>query len=136
MNNHITASIEFYYKGEKLSPLVELDLDYYMQKTGCLPELYGLLAQSMNIGIYSYEYEMLLAEPIRFSDAEGMAQQYLCDGFFDVESFQKYWKESIVLEKLKGIARKYLSVDDLNKQEGIESALIEAYRLGQDAEQK
>ena len=62
MSNYITASVEFYFKGEKHGASIELDMDQHMHASGELPDLYPLLAKAMNIGAYSYEYEMMLAE--------------------------------------------------------------------------
>ncbi len=130
MSNHITASVEFYYKGEKFFAAIELDLDQYMEKAGCLPDLYPLLAQSINLGIYSYEYEMMQAEVISFSNAKGLAIEHLSEDAFDFESFKLAWVENQVFEKLQEIAQRTLSIDDLSKQLEVQNALMEAYRLG------
>ena len=34
MSNHITANVEFYYKGEKITASIEIDVDHYMQTAG------------------------------------------------------------------------------------------------------
>ena len=71
MSNFITASVEFYFKGEKHGASIELDMDQHMHASGELPDLYPILAKAMDLGAYSYEYEMMLAETIMFSDAKG-----------------------------------------------------------------
>lgn len=130
MSNHITATVEFYYKGEKYTASVDLDLDQCMEKAGFLPELYPLLAQSINLGIYSYEFEMMQAEVILFSHARGLAIEYLSEDVFYFESFKLAWVENQVFEKLQEIAQKTLSIDDLSKQLELQNALMQAYRLG------
>ena len=70
MSNHITASVEFYFKGEKFTAAIELDLDQHMQNAGKLPALYPLLAKAINLDPYSYEYEMMQAEVIFFNNAK------------------------------------------------------------------
>jgi hypothetical protein len=131
MSNQITASVEFYFKGEKHSASIELDMDQHMHASGELPDLYPLLATSMNIGAYSYEYEMMLAETIMFSDAKGLVADFVSEGILDLAAFNDAWSESIVIEKLQDIAKQYLSIDDINQETDLKNALIAAYRLGE-----
>jgi hypothetical protein len=131
MSNHITASVEFYFKGEKHSASIELDMDQHMYASGELPDLYPILAKAMNLGAYSYEYEMMLAETIMFSNAKGLIADYVNEGILDLEAFNNAWSESIVIERLQDIAKKHLSIDDINQQADLKNALIAAYRLGE-----
>ncbi|MBE9567222.1 MAG: hypothetical protein IMF14_00910 [Proteobacteria bacterium] len=133
MSNYITASVEFYFKGEKHSASVELDMDQHMHTSGELPDLFPVLAQAMNIGAYSYEYEMMLAETIMFSDAKGLIADFVNDGILDLDAFNDVWSESIVIEKLQDIARQNLSVSDLHQNPELKKALLEAYRIGKDS---
>ena len=130
MSNHVTASVEFYYKGEKISTSIELDLDQHMQAGGQLPDLYPLLAKALNLDIYSYEYEMMQAEKILFSDAKGLVAEHVNDGLFDSEAFASAWSESFVMKQLQQIAKKNLSIEDLQQQPELKNALLEAYNLG------
>lgn len=130
MSNHITASVEFYYKGEKLTAAIELDLDQHMQATGQLPNLYPLLAKALNLDLYSYEYEMMQAEAILFNDAKGLVAKHSSEGLFDFESFKAAWAEAQTLEKLQEIAQRHLSVDNIHQQAELKNALLEAYQLG------
>ena len=136
MTNRITISVDFYFKGKKLNPSVELDIDQYMQSTGKLPALYPLLARSINIDPYSYEYEMMEAETIVFSNASGLIAQYVTDGVLDFESFKIAWTEAQALEKLQKIAQQHMSVDDIMQQPGLKNALLEAYQLGVESKTK
>jgi DNA-binding transcriptional regulator YhcF (GntR family) len=115
MSNHITASVEFYYKGEKLTATIELDLDQHMQAAGQLPNLYPILAKALNLDLYSYEYEMMQSEDIVFNNAKGLAVEHLSEGLFDFESFDAAWTENTLLEKLQEIAQRHLSIDDLHQ---------------------
>ena len=130
MSNYITASIEFYFKGEKFSASIELELDLHMEHGGELPALYPLLAQSLNMGLYSYEYEMMQAETVVYNNAKGLCEEFCNDGCFDFESFTAAWLENSVLHKLSKIAQTHLSIDDLNEQIDLKSALLEAYKQG------
>jgi len=136
MHNLITASVEFYFKGEKFSPAVELDIDQYMRSSGKLPALYPLLARSINIDPYSYEYEMLEAEPVLFSKASGLIAQYVEAGVLDFDAFKIAWKEAQALEKLQKIAQQHLSVDDIMQQPDLKNALLQAYQLGVESKTK
>jgi len=136
MSNHITASVEFYYKGEKLTSSIELDLDKHMQNTGSLPALYPLLAQAIDLDFYSYEYEMMQAETIIFNNAKGLAAEHVSEGVFDFESFVSAWTEAQTLQKLQEIAQRNLSIDDIQQQPELKNALLEAYQLGADTHQR
>ncbi len=131
MSNYITASVEFYFKGERYGASIELDMDQHMHASGELPDLYPLLATAMDIGAYSYEYEMMLAETIMFSDAKGLVTDFVSEGILDLAAFNDAWSESIVIEKLQDIAKQYLSIDDINQETNLKNALIAAYRLGE-----
>lgn len=130
MTNQITASVEFYFKGEKYSAAIEIDLDQQMAGAGRLPDLHSLLAQSINLGIHSYEYEMLQAETVLFGNALGLATECLNEGQFDFESFKIVWSNNVTLEKIQEIAEEHLSIKDLDQQPGIKNALLEAFNLG------
>ena len=130
MSNHITASVEFYFKGEKISSSIELDVDPHMQATGQLPDLYPLLARAINLGLYSYEYEMMQAEDILYSNAKGLIAEHINEGSFDFDSFEAVWTEAQILDKLQDIAQRNLSIDDIRQQPDLKNALLEAYQLG------
>ena len=133
MSNYITASVEFYFKGEKHGASIELDMDQHMHASGKLPDLYPILAKAMDLGAYSYEYEMMLAETIMFSDAKGLITDFVSEGILDLAAFNNAWAESIIIEKLQDIAKQYLSIDDINQQPDLKSALLAAYQQGKKA---
>jgi len=132
MSNIVKASVVFCYKGETLSPSITIDLDEYLQasNTNTLPDLYPMIAKANNHDLYSYEFEMMQAENIVFSEASGMVVEFIKDGFLDIETFLQAWKTSKVLEKLAVVAKDRLSIDDLNDEPDIKQALLDAYELG------
>ncbi len=134
MSNRIDASVTFSYKGQTLAPSVSLDLDRFLEKEGKLPDLHLLLATENNIGLYSYEYEVLQAYPLVFANAEGLAAEFLVGEEFDVEGFIAAWKLSKVVERLEEIAGRHLGEADLNARPALRAALIEAYELGRQRE--
>ena len=130
MSNHITASVEFYFKGKKYSAFIELELDQHMELKAALPPLYPLLAQSLDLDLYSYEYEMMQSETICYSNAKGLCAQYCTDNCFDFDAFSSAWAENSVINKLSKIAQTHLSIDDLDEKPDIKDALLEAYKQG------
>ena len=131
MKNTIVISAEFFFKGEKLSPSMTIDLDKHIQSNNDLSALYPLLAQANNIDLYSYEYEILLEEILVFSDAKGLAAPFLNNGEFDIDSFEQALKNKTIIDTVSHIAKTILSIDDLDSQPVLKTALIEAYKLGQ-----
>lgn len=131
MKNSIVISAEFFFKGQKLSPSVEIDLDEHVRAKRSIESLYPILAKSNDIDLYSYEYEMLQAEDLAFSEARGLAASFLNEGIFDIDAFELALHDEKVITAVSEIARTILSVDDLDSQPVLKTALIEAYKLGQ-----
>ena len=125
--NQISASVEFYFKGEKIIASVELDLGLVMETNQELPNFYPLLASSIKLDIYSYEYEMMQTQEIHYSHAKGVAKDYLQDDFFDFEAFKSTWISNQVNLKLSDIALRLLSIDALDQESDLNQALLEAY---------
>ncbi len=131
MSNLVKASVVFCYKGETLSPSITIELDEYLQVSNTLPDLYPIIAKANNHDLYSYEFEMMQAQSIVFSDASGMVSEFITDGQLDIDAFVLAWKDRQCLEALTKIADNVLSVADLEKNPQLKQALIEAYKLGQ-----
>lgn len=130
MNNRITASIEFYFKGQRHAPSLRIDLDDYIRDEDELAALYRLIAVANGIDLYSYEYEMMQAEELTFSEASGAAAGFLHDGRFDLAGFIASRRDADTSGRLAGIAREYLGVEDLAARPELEAALQAAYRAG------
>ena len=131
MNNNIVISVEFYFKGQKHSPSMVVDLNAHVQSNSGFDSLYPLLAKHNNIDLYSYEYEMLLAEELVFLEATGLAEAFLEEGKFDLAAFQQALHDEGISEGLSEIASTHLSVDDLSSQPDLKAALLAAFKLGQ-----
>jgi hypothetical protein len=130
MKNQLTASVVFYFKGERHAPTIQLDLDELMRRRGNLDNLHHTIAVANGIDPYSYEYEMLMAEEIQFEQPEGVAVEFLHDGQFDVESFKAKWQEQQVMAAVRPIAEHCIGVTDLNTKPKLKAALIAAYLAG------
>lgn len=108
-----------------------VNLDAHIQTDTGFEAFYPLLATSNDIDLYSYEYEIMLAEDLVFSDATGLAASYLEEGKFYLDAFKQAFQDESITEVLSIIAKDHLSVDDLSSQPELKIALIEAFKLGQ-----
>lgn len=132
MSNKITASIHFSFKGERHSPSVELDIDAHMQSAGCLPNLYPLIAKKNGYDLYSYEYEMMQAEMISFSLAEGLIADFVEQGKLNSKAFEDAWHTAQSLKQLSLIAKEHMNIEKLAEQPDLQAALLAAYNLGRE----
>ncbi len=133
MKNSVVASVIFYFRGERFSPSMTLDLDALMAREEGLDNLHRAIAIANGISIYSYEYEVMLAEEPHFDQPEGMAQEFVADGRFDIEGYRRRWSELQAVEKVRPIAERCVGVTDLEAKPKLKAALIEAYLAGQAA---
>jgi len=132
MPNTITVSVEFYFKGEAYRPTTVLDLDQMMQSYGKLPDLHQLLAQISHIDSYSYEFEMLIAEPIVFNEPQGNAVDYYDQGQFDLVGFERAWHQQRQLQRLAPLIKQQLDIDNIDDHPKLKQVLLAAYDLGQE----
>lgn len=130
MKNIVTASIHFSFKGERLSPSITIELDRHIESTGTLPDLCQLIAKENNFDMYSYEYEMMQAEEIKYSNAEGLIQDFITDGSLDVDAFTLSWQENKALNELLSIAEEHLDIKNFSQHDELKQALMAAYLLG------
>jgi len=130
MKNIVTASIHFSFKGERHTPSITIELDRYINVTGSLPNLCQMIAKENNFDMYSYEYEMMQAEEIKYSDAEGLIQDFITDGALDIDAFTLSWQENKALNKLLSIAEEHLNIKDFSQHDELKQALMAAYLLG------
>jgi len=128
MNNSIIASIVFSYKGEALSPSCHIDLDTLLLKDKDLCQVYNLVA-SGQIDPYSYAYEVMQVSEVTYSNATGLAEQFLHNKQFDFDSFRQEWMYQKNLKTIQDIAKKYMEIDDLEKHSDLKNALMEALNL-------
>ncbi len=130
MNSKLTATIRFCFKGQTHEPSIEINLAEYMKHSDNYPDICMMIARANNFDMYSYEYEMMQAENITYSDASGLVANYITDGALDFGAFEQAWQKKYRLMKLSEIAKKLLSIDELEQHPEIKQALLEAYKLG------
>ena len=130
MKNTVTASIHFSFKGENHSPSITVELDRYIETTGTLPDLYQLIARENDFDLYSYEYEMMQAQDIVFSNPQGLVTDFINNGVLDFTAFKSVFKQQKVLHQLQDIAKEQMQIENLEQQPDLKEALIQAYSLG------
>jgi len=130
MKNILTASIHFSFKGKEHSPSLTIELEQYLEGAGSFPNLCSLIAKANNHDLYSYEYEMMQATDIKYSDAQGLVAEFINDGQLDVEAFEAAWNENKALIKLLSIAEDHMKITDFSDHIELKKALLEAYMLG------
>lgn len=127
MSNRIQVHCDFCFKGEYLTPNMEVDLDELMKRHGSLPDFYSLLAEANHIGLYSYEYEMLEAEPLQITALEGWVADYVEDSSLDIDGFEHTWHKRHLEQQFREI----LTQQGLDSQDGaMLAAMRQAYHLG------
>lgn len=134
MKNTVTASIHFSFKGENHSPSITIELDQYLEDDISLPDFCSLIAKENNFDIYSYEYEMMQAQEIVFSNAQGLVTDFIQDGLLDFGAFHIRFHENIALSKLQKIANEHMQIEDLEQQPELKQALLNAYHLGKQSQ--
>ncbi len=127
--NSIDAHLEFSYRGETYSLSSTLDLDRLLE-SDALPPLHALLAAEHGIDTYSYLYEVMLEEPIRFDNAQGMAADFVNGEDFDATAYAAAWHNHRLLAPLQEIAKNEMGIDDLTRHPQLKNALMQAYYLG------
>ena len=130
MKNSITAHIEFSFKGETHALTSQLDLDALLSGNKILPSLYEFFAREHHIDTISYLYEVMQVADFEFSNAQGLAANFLRGSDFDAAGFASLWQEQQIVTLLQPIAKRELNIDDLTQQTNIKNALVQAYKLG------
>jgi len=130
MKNIVTASIKFSFKGEEHSPSINIELDQYLEGGSSLPDLCSLIAKENNHDLYSYEYEMMQAQDIIFSNPQGLVAEFINNGVLDFTAFKSAFEQQKVLPQLQNIAKEQMQVENLEQQPDLKEALLQAYRLG------
>lgn len=131
MKNTVTISIHFYFKGKKHSPALTVELDELMLTMNDLSHFYPLLAKENNYDLYSYEYEMMQAEELHFSNAQGLIADFITNNKLDTEAFLDSWHKNNRHTKLVEIAEENIGINKLADHPDIINALHIAFELGQ-----
>ena len=138
MDNSITISVEFDYKGVHFSPSLKIDLEKETIKAESMDYFHALLARQNKIDLYSYEYEIMQASPILFSEPKGMIKAFVKDGTLDFDEFMMARERADIIENIRVFLDTNSDSDSkmLNNQlketPGLIDLFVNIYRLGQD----
>lgn len=132
MKNSIDAHIDFSFKGETYSLFTTIELNKFLEPGASLPSIHAILARKHGIDTYSYLYEVMQEEEIRFENAQGLAADFLKNGAFDLEAFFIGLQEKKTFDLLQAIATRELGIDNLEQHPALKNALLQAYALGKD----
>lgn len=128
--NTITATIPFSFKGKEYTPSSIIDLDVFILANPNIDRIFHLVAQENKIDKFSYEYEVLESSSISFSQATGVAVEFLLENQFDLNSYIEKRNKDEVQEALQNIASEILQVDKLEENQSLAKALLKAYQAG------
>jgi len=131
MKNIVTASVHFSFKGKELSPSLVIELDPHLEASGALPNLCTLIATQNGFDLYSYEYEMMQAAEIKFSNPQGLVEKYIIDSNLNIEDFIKAWQEGNALIKMLEITEQHMNISNFENHTELKYAILAAYELGQ-----
>ncbi|MDQ6971061.1 MAG: hypothetical protein Q9M30_00280 [Mariprofundaceae bacterium] len=127
MQNTVMASIEFYFRGERIAPEALIDLDECLRQENPTPAIYRTLASENRIGIHSHEFDVMILEDIVFSCPAGLACGFVHDGALDLTGLRCLWQQEKIISRLQPIARKHLGIENLDEHPAVKAALIEAF---------
>jgi len=138
MNQHtITASIEFYFKGERFLLSSTIDLANWIQKHQAdMVYLYNTIALEHGLDQYRYEYDVMVMEPIQFSQPTGLARSFFHGDTFDIEGFHQAFQRLHTIELLNPLLRKHLQLEFHTLQPEWQQTLLQAFELGKQHAQK
>jgi replication initiation and membrane attachment protein DnaB len=132
--NTIIATIPFSFRGEEHQPSLKIDLNDFAKKDIDTSVLFRLVAIENHIDTYSYQYEVLESSRILYSQATGVACQFLDNEEFDFEAFKACIKQTGMTDILENIAKTTLQINSLDRHEAIQKALLQAFIAGQEHE--
>ncbi|BBP01481.1 hypothetical protein [Sulfuriferula nivalis] len=129
MKNTVEVYTEFDYQGASFKPTMTLDLDVYIKSLEDISAIPVLLAKANRIDSYSYQYEILLDSPLYYSNATGLAAEFVVDAEFDFAGFLAANSEGNLVSQLQKIAQQELGIADFSEHASLKQALLRAYHL-------
>lgn len=127
MKNSLDVRVEFSFKGEDYDLVSRLDLDTQNHALS----IYQILARDHQIDTISYLYEVMQEADIEFSNAQGVAADFVRDGHFDQQSFNEFLQDHQIILRLQNITAREMNISDLSAHPALKNALLQAYKLGQ-----
>ncbi len=130
--NSVVLRTAFDFKGKHFTPSASLDLDQFFRSGNDMDYCYTMLAQANDIGLYSYELEVMMCNELVFSEPTGWAVGHVENGRADWEALEHAWRNQACLLEAAEIASKHFNIENLDEHPRLAAALMDAYRLGSD----
>ncbi len=125
--NKLTATVEFDFKGKHHKLSSDIDVDKIITHEDFYNSVYLSIANNNNIGLYTYELEIMMDQDIVFSNAIGCSVGCIDNSLLNLDllkdNHNKYLCQPVV-DRL--IDQHKLDKENLN----IVNALTSAYLLG------
>lgn len=129
MSHQLTAHVTFSYQGRVFNYQTTIQLEQWLQAQAQQDEywLYHRLAQANQVDSYSYEFEVMCMQPIRFSSDS--LQAFIKEGVFDYETYQQHQQQALDTELLQLIESHSPALASV-EQAVLLNVLRQAYKLG------
>lgn len=125
--NKITASVAFDFKGESYHFATEIDVAKIITHENFYNSVYLSIANDNNIGLYTYEFEIMMDQNIVFSNATGYCASCVNNNILDLKLLKHQYNKYVCKPIISRLIKQYkLSQKDTN----IVNALTDAYLLG------
>jgi len=132
-SNTLCARLEFSFQAETYLFETCIDLDACLAASPEAPDFHRLLGQQNGVDPYSYRYEVLEAHDIEFAAPTGLAVRCCADGAFDWARFVELWRDEALLDTLRNIALRHMSIERIEESPDLLNALRDAYAAGRAA---
>jgi hypothetical protein len=129
----LLASLSFDYQGKSYVLQSVINVENIISHEDFYQSVYLQLAQEHDIGLYSYQLEIMMDQTIHFSQAKGCVEGCIDNQSLDLELLRQHYEQVLCLEKIEIVATKRLNSSEMT--EGVKKALIEAYQLGKASNQ-
>jgi len=125
--NSLEASVKFDYKGEFFELSALIDIDHFINHEDFYNLVYLTIAKENNIGLYTYELEIMMDQEIIFSNEKGCSIGCVDNGLLDLDLLKRNYTRFICQPIVSDLIDKY-ALDKHNLK--LTDALIDAYTLG------
>lgn len=130
----LLASLSFDYQGERHDLQSLVNIAEVIDHEDFFRSVYLQLAKSIEIDVYSYQFEVMMDQNIQFSAAKGCAQGCLEEGALDLTTLRKNFEQASSDQIIRVIIDKYFRPEEVRND--MKKALTEAFRMGKASIQK
>jgi len=128
--NKLTATVEFDFKGDFYSLSTEVDVDKIIKHEDFYNSIYLAIAKEHNIGLYTYELEIMMDQDIVFSNEKGCSIGCIDNGLLNIKMLRDNHNKYLCKPIIHNIIHKY-KLDKDNTS--VVDALTEAYLSGKNS---